>query len=115
MKTNLPKRLRRASVYMVLTFGIYLALPFMAIALDNSALYVVGVPLLDCCGCMAVGYFYGRKNGRDPLMPAASAILFIPIMFMFYNSTAWVYIILMALFSFLGECVGCMFQGKFGR
>ncbi len=115
MKTNLPKRLLRALPFIIVTLGIFLALPFAAIALGNGALYVVGVPLLDCCGVCAVGYFYGRKNGRDPLMPVISGVLFVPIMFIFYNSSAWIYLLLLPIFSYVGECIGTLYGQRFGK
>ena len=114
MKSNLPERLRKSLVHIVLTFGIYLALPFAAIGMGRADIYNL-VPILDCCAVCTVGYFYGRKRGRDPIMPIASALLFIPLMFVFYNASAWIYMPLLALSSFFGECIGKLYQGKFGR
>ncbi len=114
MKTNLPKRLLQALPYAAVILAVYLALPFGAMGLGRADIYNI-VPLLDCCGCMAVGYFYGRKHGRDPVLPLVSALLFLPMMFIFYNTTAWIYLILTAIFAYLGQCIGNMYQSKFGR
>ena len=113
MNTNLPERIRKSMVHIVLTFGIYVALPFAAIGMGRVDFYNL-VPIFDCTAACAVGYFYGRKHGRDPVMPLASAILFLPCMFIFYNASAWVYMPLLAVSSFFGECIGKLYQGRFG-
>lgn len=114
MKSNLPERLKKSLVYIILTLGIYVALPFAAIGMGRADIYTI-VPLIDCCAVCAVGYFYGRKHGRDPLMPFMSAALFLPCMLIFYNFSAWIYLPLLMLFSFFGECIGKLYQGKFGN
>lgn len=113
MKTNLPDRLKKSLVYIILTFGIYVALPFAAIGMQRADIYTL-VPIFDCTAVCAVGYFYGRKHGRDPIMPLASAVVFIPVMLFFYNISAWIYLPLLALSSFFGECIGKLYQGRFG-
>lgn len=114
MKSNLGKRFLKALPYAAVILAIYFALPFAAIGMRRGDIYNM-VPILDCCGCMAAGYFYGRKNGRDPLLPLISAVLFLPVMFIFYNVTAWIYLILTALGTYFGQCIGNLYQGKFGR
>lgn len=112
MKSNLPERLKRALPYIILALGTYLALPFAAVAVGSGTLYIVGVPLLDCCIVCAIGFFYGKQNGRDPLMPALSALLFLPIMFVFYNASAWIYLILLPIFCYFGQCMGNLYRRK---
>ena len=112
MKSNLPARLKRALPFIILTLGIYAALPFAAVAVGSGALYIVGVPLLDCCAACAVGFFYGKKNGRDPLMPVLCSLLFIPIIYVFYNFSAWIYLLLLPLLCFFGQCMGNLYRGR---
>ena len=114
MKSNLAPRLKKAVPYIIITAFAYLTLPLWAAYLQNGTFYTA-VPILDCCVALLVGYFYGRVAKRDPIMPAFSAALFVPCMFVFFNITAWVYIPLTALASFIGECFGAVYQGKFGR
>lgn len=114
MKTNLPKRLLRSLPYATVVLAVYFALPFAAIGAQRGDTYNL-VPILDCLGCCAVGYFYGRKNGRDPLFPLLCALLFLAPMFIFYNASAWIYLILTATGAYLGQCIGVLYQNKFGR
>ena len=114
MKTNLPERFKKALAYIVVTLGIYIALPFAAMGLGRADIYNL-VPIFDCTAVCAVGYFFGRKHGRDPVMPVASAVVFLPVMTFFYNFTAWVYLPILALSSFFGECLGNLYRGRFGK
>lgn len=114
MKSNLGPRLKKALLYIIFTAVMYLTLPLLAISMQSAQFYNA-VPVLDCCAALGVGYFYGRKAKRDPIMPLVSAVLFLPCMFVFYNLTAWIYMPLAALASFIGECFGASYQDKFGR
>lgn len=114
MKSNFGKRIVKALPYIIVTLVVYVALPLCAMAAKSVAVYNL-VPIFDCCAAMAVGYFFGRRGGRDPVMPLFSALLFLPCMAIFYNLTAWIYMPVAALASFLGECVGALYQNKFGR
>lgn len=113
MKSNLVPRLKIAVPYIIVTAVLYLAIPFIMAAAKSP--YYYGAPLLDCCVSLGVGYFYGRVAKRDPIMPLAAALLFLICMFTFFNSSAWIFIPLTALCSFIGQCFGSTYQGKYGR
>ena len=115
MRTNLPERLKKALVYIILVFGIYVALPFAAMGMGRADLYNYLVPILDWCAVFAVGFSYGKRNGRDPVLPAACAVMFIPVMFFFYYISAWVHIPILALCCFFGQCLGNLYRGRAGR
>lgn len=111
MKSNLGPRLETARIYIVFTAVMYYTLPF--IGLGTSPQIYNAVPILDCCVALGVGYFYGTKAKRDPIMPLVSALLFLPCMFIFFNTSAWIYLLVAPLMSFVGECFGAMYKGKF--
>lgn len=115
MKTNLPDRIRKALVYIVLVLGIYVALPFAAMGIGRADIYNYLVPLLDWCAAFGVGYLYGRRHGRDPVMPLACGIMFVPVMFFFYYISAWIHIPILALCCFLGQCLGKLYRGRLGK
>ncbi len=114
MKSNLGPRLKKSALYIIFTAVMYISLPVIAMSMNRADIYNL-TPILDCCCALAIGYFYGRKAKRDPIMPLASGVLFIPCLFVFYNPTAWIYIPIAALCSFIGECFGSLYQGKFGK
>ncbi len=120
MESNLGPRLRHALPYIIFTAVCFFLLPFAAAAIEmktapGSGTLFRAVPIIDCCVCMAVGYFYGRKAKRDPIMPLASGLLFLLCIPVFFNATAWIYVILAGASSFLGECFGALYGGRFGK
>lgn len=107
MKSNLKSRLLKALPYIIVLAVIYVLLPLSA-ACAKSAEFYMAVPMLDCCAAMGVGYFYGKKEARDPIMPVFSAVLFLPCMLVFFNNSAWIYMLIAALTCYLGQCFGAV-------
>lgn len=66
---------------------------------------LVAVPLI--CGVCAV--FYGARNGFNLLFCTLVMILYLPTIFIFYNSSAWVYIIGYGIVAIVGNAVGMLF------
>lgn len=56
--------------------------------------------------CFLTSLVYGLINEWNLLYPILVGLLFAPTVFLFYNSSAWVYIIGYAFLSFVGICVG---------
>lgn len=51
---------------------------------------------------------YGVRQGFDFLLPVTVTILFVPTIFIFYNATAWGYIIVYAVIALVGNVsAGC--------
>jgi hypothetical protein len=63
---------------------------------------IFAVPLL----CLLTGLILGARHGIDLLYPLIVGSLFIPSIFLYYNSTAWVYILLYAMIAFGGNVLG---------
>lgn len=114
MKNNIWPRLKRAALYIVFVLVMFYTLPLLAMSTGSKMLYNA-VPVLDVCVALGVGYFFGRVGKRDPLFPAVCALLFLPCMFIFFNTSAWIYIPIIALAAFVGQCFGAGYQDKFGR
>lgn len=55
---------------------------------------------------------YGLRNGFSVLLPIAAVVLFIPTIFIHYNSSAWVYTVFYMVVIFAGNGVGRAFYGK---
>lgn len=55
---------------------------------------------------------YGARQGFDLLLPGMAMILFIPTIFIFYNETAWGYVILYGILSIAGIGIGRFFCKK---
>lgn len=59
------------------------------------------IPLI----CLITSIFYGIRNGFDFWYILLVAIMFIPSIFMFYNSSAWVYVVGYAVIALLGNLI----------
>lgn len=62
--------------------------------------------------CLIISIFYGIKNGFDFWYVLIVAILFLPSIFIFYNSSAWVYTIAYALFALVGNLIALPFRKR---
>ena len=63
---------------------------------------LVVIPLI----CFICSIFYGIKNSFNYLYAIIVAILFAPTIFIFYNYTAWVYIVGYGLIALIGNTIG---------
>lgn len=55
---------------------------------------------------------YGVRQGFDFLLPITAVILFIPTIFIYYNESAWVYVIIYGIVSIAGNGIGRLFYKK---
>jgi hypothetical protein len=69
---------------------------------------LVIIPLI-CAGCSVV---YGIKHSFDMIYVLIAAILFIPSIYIFYNSTAWFYVLAYSVVALIGNLVGAAFHMK---
>lgn len=60
--------------------------------------------------CLIVSMAYGMRNGFDIWYVAAVAVMFAPSIFLFYNSSAAVYIIGYAGIACIGTSIGSVFK-----
>jgi hypothetical protein len=58
------------------------------------------------------GAVHGLRRGFSLLLPLAALLLFLPTIFLFYNSSAWVYAPAYALIVLAGNGAGKLFRGK---
>ncbi len=52
---------------------------------------------------------YGIREGFNFLLTLATVVLFAPTIFIFYNETAWIYIIAYGVISLVGNAIGRIF------
>lgn len=68
-------------------------------------LLLVTVPLI----CFVCSIIYGVINSFNVLYAILVAILFVPSIFIFYNTTAWVYIAGYGIIALIGNAIGTIF------
>lgn len=69
---------------------------------------LIVIPLIT----LITSIIYGLRNVFDFIYPLIVAILFIPTLFIYYNISAWVYIIAYSLIALIGEILGKILQKK---
>ncbi len=101
--------LRKNMVFYLLLLIDFYIIPWL-IKDTGSAMVVmlVIIPLL----CFLISVFYGIRNGLDVWYILSVAILFTPSIFIFYNSSAWVYIVGYAVMAWLGNFIALPFRKR---
>ncbi|MCD7785333.1 MAG: hypothetical protein LUH18_07145 [Oscillospiraceae bacterium] len=118
------ERFEKTLTYFIVMIVFFYAMPIIIIAIasnigeeQSAALGSVYnmIPALDLCCGLVVGFFYGRNKGSDWLVALEAGVAFIPCVYIFFNTTAWIYVILIALATMLGIAIGKVFGDRFGR
>ncbi len=95
-------------------FYLMLLVVFYAVPLlirdTGSAMFLLmcAMPL----GCLAISSAYGARHGFRWHFALAAAALFAPSVFLFYNSTAWVYILIFGGTALLGNTAAALLAGR---
>ncbi|MBU5627563.1 hypothetical protein KQI82_11640 [Oscillibacter sp. MSJ-2] len=63
------------------------------------------IPLID----FFCSFVYGIRQGSGLLLTVAAVILFAPTIPIFYNETAWIYIVVYAVITLVGSAIGRVF------
>jgi hypothetical protein len=92
--------------YLAVNMVAFYLLP-RAIRDTGSAMTVMlmGIPTI----CFITAIVFGMKHSFQLLYPIIIALLFSPTIFIFYNSTAWVYIIAYGVVAAVGNLIGKVF------
>lgn len=100
---NLIKKIWIYLLACILTF--YL-LP-LACQYWGSEMFLVLIALP--CATLIVSIIYGIRNGFNFVIPIFIGIVFLSTLFIFYNHTAWVYVIVYVVISIIGSWIGSLF------
>ena len=87
--------------YILLIIDFYVIPCFIKDTGSAMIIMLMIIPLI----CLVTSIFYGIRNGFDFLYILIVAIIFMPSIFMFYNSTAWVYIVGYTVIALLGNLI----------
>ncbi|MFQ9922254.1 MAG: hypothetical protein ACLRVU_02005 [Beduini sp.] len=97
------KDVKKWGIYLICPISCFYILP-MLIRDTGSAMFILlgAVPIL----CFANGLYYGVKENKAVMYSLLVGILFLPTIYLFYNSSAIVYTVIFALLSFAGAMIG---------
>lgn len=101
------KKLRDMIPFLAVIMLDFYLLPFLIRDTGSAMLMLLVVVPLICFVCSLV---YGIKNSFCLTYAIVVAILFIPTILIFYNSTAWVYIFGYGAIALVGNAIGMVFS-----
>lgn len=95
-------KLKKNIAFYILLFVVFYVIPWL-IKDTGSAMIVMlmMIPLI----CLITSIFYGIRNGFDFWYILIVAMMFAPSIFMFYNSSAWVYAVGYTVIALLGNLI----------
>lgn len=98
--------------YLIVTAMAFYFLPLLGRDTGSFMLILlVAMPLV----CFIVSLLYGFKEGFKLVYPVIVATLFIPTIFIYYNSTAWIYSVIYAGIAIIGSRIGSHITYKKNR
>ncbi len=87
--------------YLLLLIDFYIVPWFIKDTGSAMIVMLVIIPLI----CLITSVFYGIRNGFNFWYILIVAIMFAPSIFIFYNSSAWVYVVGYAVIALLGNLI----------
>lgn len=105
----MKKKLLALMPYAIVLVVIFYVLPLL-IRDTGLAMFIMlfVIPFLT----FVCAVIYGVRQGFDFLLPIIAAILFAPSIFIFYNTSAWIYIVAYAVIALAGNGIGRIFYKK---
>ena len=94
--------------YLLLILDFYIVPWFIKDTGTAMIVMFMAVPLI----CLAISIFYGMRNGFDFWYILIAAVMFTPSIVLFYNATAWIYIIIYAAIALVGNVIGLTFRKR---
>ena len=94
--------------YLLLLMDFYIVPWFIKDTGSAMLVMLVMIPLI----CFIISFFYGIRNGFDPCYIGIVAVMFAPSIFIFYNASAWVYIVAYAVIALLGNVIALPFRKR---
>ena len=94
--------------YLIILIAFYLVPIRITDTGSGMAILLIVIPLI----ALITSLIYGLRNTFDFIYPLVVAIMFIPTLFIYYNASAWIYIISYALIALIGELLGKALQKK---
>ena len=103
----MKKKLAHLIPYAIALAVIFYILPLLTRNTGFAMLLMlIGIPFLT----FACSVIYGVLHGFALWLPALVVFLFAPSIFLFYNSSAWIYIVAYGILSIIGMLVGRKFH-----
>lgn len=102
-------KIKKNWVYYFIIFITFYLIPIL-IQDTGSGMFIllIVIPLIT----LITSIIYGLRNVFNFIYPLIVAILFIPTLFIYYNDSAWTYILVYSMIAVIGELLGKTLQKK---
>ena len=89
-------------IYILLIINFYILPALIKDTGTAMIMLLVVIPMIT----LFISIFYGKKNGFDIWYVILVGIIFFPSIFIFYNSSALIYVIVYTIIALIGNFVG---------
>ncbi len=98
----------RKKLLNLIPYAAFLTIDFylLPLTIKNTGMAMLMMLFIIPTLAFACALVYGLRQGLDFLLPLTVIILFTPMIFIFYNISAWIYIIVYALIAIIGNGAG---------
>lgn len=102
-------KIKKNWIYYLIIFIDFYIVP-MLIKDTGSGMFIllIVIPLIT----LITSFVYGLRNTFDFIYPLIVAILFIPTLFIYYNTSAWIYVVTYSMIAVIGELLDKILQKK---
>ena len=73
------------------------------------------MPVLYLSAVIVISFMFGKRHGGDWLICLSLTLVFVPSIYMYFNSTVWIYVPIYFIMSFIGLFIGNVFKNRFVR
>ena len=103
------EKMRRMLAYWLIIMFAFYVLPFLIRDTGSAmSILLIGIPMI----CFIVSFVYGIKNSFHCLFSLLVMLLFAPTVFIFYNESASIYIMVYGIISIIANFIGSLFCTK---
>lgn len=100
-------KLKQIMPYLIVNIIAFYLLPIVIKDTSSAmAVMLIGIPFI----CLLTAIIYGIKNPFNLIYPLIVAILFVPTISIYYNSTASAYIVGYGIIAIVGNLIGKSFR-----
>ncbi len=101
-------------LFAIIPYAIVLAVDFYLLPslINNTGAAMLMMLCIMPLLALFCSVIYGVRQGFDFLLPITAMILFIPTIFIYFNESAWVYVIAYGIIILVGNGIGRIFYKK---
>lgn len=102
--------LKKLTVYFMILAVVFYLIPITTKMEAPMELAFTLLIVLNPIACLGTGAVYGIKHGFKWYFLMLAPLVFIPSMYIFYNSSAFLYVVIYIIFSATGMGIGCVLR-----